>query len=126
MKKFILTILILSVCSSAYALPLWSEAIKISYTDYDKVTNNCEHKARAYFNILCFNGYKCNLIVGWRQNGDNEQHSWVEYKENDIWYMVDLTENRFSMKGRRCDRVYEKGKYIVRTRLNQDGEYEDT
>ena len=94
--KLLLLILFLSIfligAKFKDRIPYYSVAI-IAHNMPRSLTNTCLVRAEYYYNYLKYQNVEARLVIGKHRSKMSEQHAWVEFKQDNKWYTVDLTDN---------------------------------
>ena len=95
MKKIFILLFILLLGINAYALdvPYKEVALRIYNIPYDKHTANCLWKSEMYFNYIISKVINAKVVVGRYGNEKFYRHAWVQYKQDNKCYIIDLTDN---------------------------------
>jgi len=95
MKKIFILLFILLLRINAYAsnVPYKEVALRIHNLPYDKHTTNCLIKSNLFCEFLKSKGIEAKVIIGKIKGQKFYRHAWIEYKQNNKWYIIDLTDN---------------------------------
>jgi hypothetical protein len=95
-KNFILLFILLFLLFyglSFAEIPYKEVALRIHRIPYEKHTSNCLIKSNLFCEFLKSKKIEAEVIIGYFKNNKFYRHSWVQYKQDNKCYIIDLTDN---------------------------------
>jgi hypothetical protein len=74
-------------------IPYKEIALKIYKIPYDKHIYNCLNKSILFCEFLKSKNIEAKIIIGRVRNEKFYRRSWIEYKKDNKWYIIDLIDN---------------------------------